>query len=281
MINHEINIEKTPLKEFVNIINNFKGKLFAKLEFYNKIAGSVKDRAALYMVDDAERHGLIKPGGTFIESSAGNTGAAIAAIAKIRGYKCIITAPDKISKEKISHMEGLGAKVILCPTDVPANSEYSYYEQAKKLSDTISNSFYFNQYNNSKNPEAYYNTLGPEIWSQTNGNIDYLIAGIGTGGTISGTGKFLKEKKPKIKIIAVDAVGSIYYDYFHNHEISKPSVYKIEGIGEDFIPGSIDFSIIDHVVQISDKAAFLTAREIFTKEGLFAGGSSGAILTLL
>ncbi len=248
--------------------------VYVKPEFLNP-GGSIKDRMALHIIEKAERDGLLKPGGTIIENTSGNTGVGVAMVAAIKGYKAIFTMPDKMSNEKIDLLKAFGGRVIVTPTDVPADSPKSYYETAKRLHRETPGSFYLNQYHNPDNIEAHYLTTGPEIFEQTGGKINYLVAGIGTGGTLSGAGKYLKEKAPGIKNIAVDPHGSVFYDYFKTGKIPEPHVYKVEGIGEDMVTQAMDFSVVDDIIQVSDRDCFLMARELTRKEGLFAGGSSG------
>jgi cystathionine beta-synthase len=268
-------IGNTPLVKLRKIVDESSATVLAKAEFMNP-GGSIKDRMAIYIIEDAEKKGLLKPGGTIVENTSGNTGVGVAIISAIKGYKAIFTIPDKMSQEKIDLLKAFGAEVIVTPTDVPPDSPLSYYETAKRIARETPNSFYLNQYHNLKNTESHYYTTGPEIWEQTEGKIDYFVAGIGTGGTMSGAGKFLKEKKPDIKIIAVDPIGSVYYDYFKHKKLIEPKVYKVEGIGEDMLVENVDFSIIDDIYQVNDKESFIIARRLTKEEGLFVGGSSGS-----
>ena len=269
-------VGQTPLVK-INKLNPTKHLILAKLESFNP-GGSVKDRMALHIINEAEKTGLLKPGGTIIEATSGNTGVGLALIAAVKGYQCIFTIPDKMSQEKIDLLKAFGARVIVTPTNISPDSPKSYYQVAKKLARQIPNSFYVNQYHNLKNPEAHYLTTGPEIWQQTNGKIDYLVAGMGTGGTISGAAKYLKKKNQKIKIVGIDPVGSVFYHYFKTGKLIKPRTYKVEGIGEDMLVGALDFKLIDEIIQVNDRQSFLMSRKLLKEEGIFAGGSSGAAM---
>jgi cystathionine beta-synthase len=270
-------IGNTPLVRLNKIGGELDAQITAKVEYLNP-GQSIKDRIALKMIDDAEDKGLLKPGGTIIEGTSGNTGMGLALVAAVRGYKCIFTTTDKQSKEKVNLLRALGAEVRVCPTNVEPEDPRSYYSVAKRLDEEIPNSYYPNQYDNPSNTQAHYETTGPEIWEQTEGKITHYVAGMGTGGTISGTGKYLKEQNPDIKVIGVDSVGSVFKKYFETGEFDKNEIkpYLTEGIGEDLIPENVDFDIIDDVVQVNDKNALVTTRELARQEGLFIGGSCGA-----
>ncbi len=267
-------IGNTPMVKLRRMVPEGCADIYAKLEFLNP-GGSIKDRMARYIIEDAERSGKMAAG-TIVENTSGNTGVGVAMTAAVKGYKATFTIPDKMSDEKINLLKAYGAKVVVTKTNVPADSPESYYETAKRIHKETPGSFYLNQYHNKKNIEAHYNLTGPEIWKDMDGKIDYFVAGIGTGGTLSGAGRFLKEQDPKIKIIAIDPEGSVFYDYFKTGKPGKPEPYKVEGIGEDMVVQAMDFSIVDEMYQVTDRECFLTARELTTKEGMFAGGSSGA-----
>ena len=250
-------------------------KLFAKLEFMNP-GGSIKDRIGWYMIEDAEKKGLIRPGGTIVECTSGNTGVGLAMACVLKGYQAIFVMPDKMSKEKVDTMRAFGAEVVITPTNVDADDPRSYYSVARQIADKTPNSVHLHQYNNLSNRECHYQFTGPEIFRQMP-EIDAFVAGIGTGGTICGIGKYLKEKKPTTEVIAVDPIGSIVYDTFKTGKAqSAPKTYKIEGIGEDFIPKNYDFSVIDDMVQVEDKESFLMVREVLKSEGIYCGTSSGS-----
>lgn len=270
-------IGNTPLIALNKLFKKPGLRVFAKLEFYNP-TGSIKDRIVWHIVQDAESRGLLLPGATIVENTSGNTGAAIAMIAAIRGYQAILTMPDKVSQEKQDALRALGAKLVLCPTGAPPDSPEHYVQQARMIAAETPGSFLLNQYNNPKNPEAHYLTTGPEIWAQTNGEVDYFVAAGSTGGTICGTGRFLKERNPYIRIVLPDPKGSIYHSYFYTGRYSTSDInsYQVEGIGEDHLVGCMDFSLIDEVLQFTDFDAFLAARRLAATEGILSGGSGGA-----
>lgn len=268
-------IGHTPLVRLNKVVGNVSSTIAAKLESLNP-SGSVKDRIGRYLIEQAEKKGELKPSGTIVEATSGNTGMALAVAGAIKGYKLIFVIPDKMSKEKINALRAFGAKVIVTPTNVDPDDPRSYYSVAKRLAEVTPNAFYANQYHNPDNPDAHYHATGPEIWEQTEGTLDTLVLGIGTGGTMTGTAKFLKEKNPKIKIVGADPEGSVFYDYFHSKKKTKPHVYKIEGIGEDFFPSTADLNLLDDIVRVEDKESYQMARQLLIKEGLFVGSSSGA-----
>ena len=273
-------IGHTPLVKINNITKDIKGTILAKIESFNP-GHSIKDRIGLQLIKDAEKKGLLKRGGTIIEATSGNTGMGLALTAIQRGYKLICTMSDKQSKEKIDILKAMGAKVHICPTNVAPDHPDSYYSVAKKLNSEIPNSFYPNQYDNLSNKKAHYLTTGPEIWQQTNGKITHFVAGVGTGGTISGTAKFLKEKNKKIQVWGIDPYGSVFKKYHETKIFDEKEIYPYmtEGIGEDIIPKNVDFELIDLFEKVTDKNAALMTRELAKKEGILAGYSCGAALS--
>jgi cystathionine beta-synthase len=231
---------------------------------------------ALHILEKAERAGLLRRGGTIVENTSGNTGVAVAMFAAVRGYRCVFTMPDKMSKEKQDALKAFGAQVVVTPTNVPADSPDSYYSVAKRIAAETPNSFYLNQYHNPDNVEAHYRSTGPEIWEQTGGRLDAFVCGLGTGGTMSGCGRFFKEKNARVQNVGVDPLGSVYHSMFKTGKLSTPHVYKVEGIGEDMMCGAMDLAVLDDVRQVTDSQSFATARRLAREEGIFAGGSSGA-----
>ncbi|MBX2845415.1 MAG: pyridoxal-phosphate dependent enzyme [Saprospiraceae bacterium] len=272
-------IGNTPLIRLNHITKDLPCPVYAKVDSFNP-GHSIKDRMALKMVEDAEAKGILKPGGTIIESTSGNTGMGLALAALAKGYKCIFTTSDKQSKEKFDILRAFGAQVIVCPTNVAPDDPQSYYSVAKKLSEEIPNSFYTNQYFNLSNQAAHYETTGPEIWEQTQGKVTHFIVGVGTGGTISGTGKYLKEQNPAVQVWGVDTYGSALKKFHETGEFDDNEVYSYitEGIGEDIIPDNIDFSVIDYFEKVTDKEGAIMARRITKEEGIFVGYSCGSAL---
>jgi cystathionine beta-synthase len=272
-------IGNTPMVKLNQLVNHIPATVLAKIETFNP-GNSIKDRMALKMIENAEREGLLKPGGTIIEGTSGNTGMGLAMAAIIKGYKCIFTTTDKQSKEKVDILRALGAEVIVCPTDVDPEDPRSYYSVSSRLENETPNSWKPNQYDNPSNPQAHYETTGPEIFEQTGGKITHLVVGVGTGGAISGIGKYLKDKNPNIKIWGVDTYGSVFKKYKETGLFDKDEIYPYvtEGIGEDFLPANVDFTIIDHFEKVTDKDAAIMTREISRKEGIFVGNSSGAVM---
>lgn len=272
-------IGDTPLILLEKIVEGYQGNFFAKFEAFNP-GHSNKDRIALYIIEKAEKTGILKPGDTIIETTSGNTGFSLAMVSLIKGYECILAVSSKSSKDKIDMLHALGAKVYVCPANVSAQDPRSYYQVAKTLHNEIKDSVYINQYFNNLNIEAHYKTTGPEIWEQTDGKITHLIACSGTGGTISGCAKYLKEQNPDIEIIGVDAYGSVLKKYHETRELDTNEIYpyRIEGLGKNLIPTATDFDAIDIFIKVTDEDSAHTAREVTRKEGLFVGYTSGAAM---
>lgn len=268
-------VGNTPLIRLNNVVpKHFTGTLWAKCEFFNP-GGSVKDRIGISIIEEAERRGDIQPGGTIVEATSGNTGMGLALAAAVKGYSCVFVLPDKMSTEKIKTLRAFGARVVVTPAAVSPEDPRSHYSVAKRIAEQTPNSLYANQYHNLDNRKAHVATTGPELWEQTEQKIDAFLAGMGTGGTVTGTGMFLKSKNPKIKIAGVDPVGSILYDFFKTGQIVEPHPYKVEGIGEDMFPENLDFHVLDDIVQVTDKETFAMTRRLLNEEGLFVGPSAG------
>lgn len=274
-------VGRTPLVKLRRIVEPGMADVYVKMENLNP-TGSVKDRMAVNMVRRAEETGVLRPGGTLVESTSGNTGLGLAMVAAANGYHCICTMPDKMSQEKIDLLKAYGAEVIVTRTDLHHDHPESYVEVAKRIASETPGALYTDQYYNMSNPEAHYLTTGPEIWEDTDGKIDCLVGGIGTGGTISGTGKYLKEKAAEagrsVRIVCPDPYGSIYHDEFYKGESGEPDIYRVEGIGHDFMVGTLDMSVIDDVVNVTDRDSFIAARRLARQEGILAGGSTGTVI---
>lgn len=272
-------IGNTPMVKLNTIVKDIPALVLAKVETFNP-GNSIKDRMALKMIEDAEKDGRLKPGGTIIEGTSGNTGMGLAIAAIMKGYKCIFTSTDKQSKEKFDALRALGAEVIVCPTDVDPEDPRSYYSVSSRLEKETPNSWKPNQYDNPSNAQAHYESTGPEIWDQTDGKITHLVVGVGTGGTISGTARFLKEKNPNIQVLGIDTYGSVFKKYKETGEFDKNEIYSYvtEGIGEDFLPENVDFNLIDHFEKVSDKDAAVYTRKVAKEEGIFAGNSAGSAM---
>jgi cystathionine beta-synthase len=271
-------IGHTPLIRLNRVAKDAPAEIYVKADYLNP-GGSMKDRIAVWTIDEAERKGLLRPGGTIVEATSGNTGVGLALVAAVRGYKTVFTITDKQSREKIDLLKAFGAEVIVCPTAVEPEDSRSYYSVAKKLAREIPNAFYANQYENPSNPEAHYRTTGPEIWKDTEGKITHFVCGLGTGGTVSGAGRFLKEQNANVKAIGVDPYGSLYYEYAKTGNIGKAYTYAVEGIGEDILPGTMDFTVLDDVVQVNDEECFLWARRLAKREGILTGGAGGGCVS--
>ncbi len=272
-------IGNTPLVQLHKVVKDIPATVLAKVETFNP-GNSIKDRMALRMIEDAEKNGLLKPGGTIIEGTSGNTGMGLAIAAVIKGYKCVFTSTDKQSPEKFDALRAYGAEVIVCPTDVDPEDPRSYYSVSSRLEKEIPNSWKPNQYDNLSNQAAHYASTGPEIWQQTDGLITHFVAGVGTGGTITGTSRYLKEQKPGIKVFGIDTYGSVFKKYKETGEFDKNEIYPYvtEGIGEDFLPQNVDFSLIDRFEKVTDKDAAIMTRRIVQEEGIWVGNSSGAAI---
>lgn len=272
-------IGNTPLIKLNRMTADYDGEFYAKVEAFNP-GHSSKDRIALHIIEEAERQGILTPGDTIIETTSGNTGFSIAMVSIIKGYECILAVSSKSSADKIDMLRSMGAKVYVCPAHVNADDPRSYYQVAKRLHEEIKGSIYINQYFNQLNIDAHYNSTGPEIWNQTNGEITHLVACSGTGGTISGIAKYLKEQNPEVKIIGVDAYGSVLQKYHETREFDEKEIYpyRIEGLGKNLIPTATDFDVIDKFIKVTDEESAHTAREISNSEGLFVGYTSGAAM---
>src|SRR5687768_13061378 len=272
-------IGNTPLVKLNRVTKEIDATVLAKIETSNP-GNSIKDRMAVKMIEDAEKAGLLKPGGTIIEGTSGNTGMGLAIAAIIKGYRCIFTTTDKQSKEKIDALKAFGADVIVCPTNVDPEDPRSYYSVSSRLAREVPNSWKANQYDNLSNTAAHYEQTGPEIWEQTGGTVTHLVVGVGTGGTVSGVGRYLKERNPKLKVWGIDTYGSVFKKYKETGVFDKNEIYPYvtEGIGEDFLPKNVDFDVIDHFEKVTDKDAALMTRRIACEEGIFAGNSAGSAM---
>ncbi len=275
-------VGKTPIIEFQRVAAHLPGRVLAKMEGFNP-GHSAKDRIALHIIENAERTGELRPGGTLVDATSGNTGFSLAMAAAVKGYKCVLTVTDKASEDKLNNLRALGAEVILCKASLPPNDPGSYYEMAKRMAREIPGAFYVNQNFNLSNAEAHYLSTGPEIWEQTEGHVTWLLASASTGGTISGTGRYLKEMNPAVRIVGVDAYGSVLKKYHETGIYDEKEIYpyRIEGTGKNIIPANMDFDLIDRFVKVTDRDAALKARDLARSEGILAGYSSGACLACL
>ena len=267
-------VGNTPLVRLNKVVGPDSATVLVKCEYMNP-TGSIKDRMAVHILNESEKQGLIKPGATIVENTSGNTGQGVAMWAAVRGYRCVFTMPDKMSLEKVNMLKAFGAEVVITPTDVPGDSPEHYVSTAKRIARETPGAFYVNQYHNPLNIDAHELSTGPEVWKQTGGKVDAVVAGAGTGGTVSGVGRYFKKNHPHVRIIGVDPIGSVHYNYFYTKTMPTPHVYKVEGIGEDILCDAMDYSVVDEFHQTNDKEAFSMARRLVREEGLFCGGSSG------